>query len=1628
MLTRLLVLTLFFVAPVIVFCQVDLNNGLVAYYPFNGNANDASGNGNNASFNNATLTSDYYGNPNSAYHFNGVDNYIQIPNSASLNFGTKMSLCAWVKPTGFYYGPCHGNEVVEKGDYDQETGRYMIRFDDNFYTHGANCNSGSIPDTLHETFFGIGTGLSPQQDTPYVKKNVWHSVVYTYDGSHARLYIDCNLILDSQIPGLSFTNASNLFFGRLNDSQFPYWFNGDLDEVRIYNRTINLDEVKAYSITCSTNSTNPVLASFTSPDTVCAGKSISFTNTSQNATNYYWNFCAADFNTTPVGTNLGNPGNHLSAPVFMDYTLDDNGNYYGFISNYTNGHVVRLNYGNSLLNTPTSEDLGNLGVISPYLEGIQVKKANGKCYAFVVSGGNAFGTASQLVRIDFGSSFANTPTATNLGNIGGLSFPHDLFITEDGNNFYGFTVNINNNTITRFDFGTDLENQPAGTNLGNIGNLSYPCGLSFVNSNGSWYAFITNRNSNTISRLSFGTSLLNIPTGNNIGNPGGFLNKPRDISIFESCSGIVGLVVNEENEQTGTITKLNFNSDITSTPSASDLGNVGGITFPHSISKFFLEGNDIYSFIPNVTTSTLTRIRYVGCNNSSIPSSTQKTPPSVTYSQPGVYNVNLLVDIGLPTETSFCKQIVVTDCTPPVTASFIAPDTVCTKTLVNITNTSTNTSNYSWSFCNTFKSTPSATNIGNPGNVVNQPVFIDYGLDDNGNYYGIATNHIVGRITRLNFGKSLLNTPTAEDLGNFGGIVPAQLEGVQVRRVNGKWYAIAVGGGNQLANSSPRIIKLDFGNSLANAPTATNWGNIGSLDLPIDFQILEEGGNFYGFAMNVYSNTITRFDFGNDFTNAPAGVNLGNIGNLDYPDGFNFIKNNNKWYAFVVNGLSNNITRLTFGSSLTATPTAAILANPGTTLNQPRDISFLSICDNIYAYVLNANSSDIVKLDFGNDITSTPAGTSLGNIGNFSFPHSFSTFFSSGGNIYSFVPNVNNSTFTRIKFAACQAIPGSNQQNPGPIIYDSAGVYTISLLVDVGLPTQTSFCKQIVVQDCGCDTFKINAGNDTSICYGASVQLQATGAALYNWNASVALNDTTIANPIANPLTTSQFIVRGYRSDSTCFDKDTVKVTVFSLPVFSVNNDTTICNGSNLQLTASGANNYHYHWTPPDYLSDTSISNPVFNPIDSIKYYVTATDSNNCQSKDSIQINVVAQPSVSTINDSSICAGDTIALQTTATNATVYTWSPSSGLNETSILSPQANPATSTKYIIAASNNVCVVKDSVLITVNKLPNTFAGEDTTTCGTGTAQLQASGAIIYKWQPAINLSDPNISDPIASPDTTTTYYVLGTDNNGCKKTDSVIVTKVPDPVFTIKASDSLICTNQVVTLLAAGGDSYVWSPSESVSNPSSASTTANPSAKTTFTVDIDNSVCKVSKTLSTTVDIKPSPTVTITKSNDIDCSNLQAQLNATGGNNYRWQPDSNITNANISNPIVDPLSDTWYKVTVTSSNKCKTEDSILVRSSLSTTTGNFYVPNAFTPNGDGVNDCFGVHFWAPTTYFEISIYNRWGQMVYYSRNMSDCWDGTINGKKQASGTYVYMIKAASICSQGQIFRKGTVVLIR
>jgi PKD repeat protein len=215
------------------FSQVNLSQGLMAYYPFDGNANDASGNNNNPVFNNARLTADRFGNPNSAYHFNGVNNYMRVRNNPSLNMANKISISLWVKPTGYYTGLCYNNMMVMKGDIDYLEGNYSVRFSDAY----TGCTD---PTTTKEMFYGAPGIAAP---APIVQLNQWYHVVFTCDGNMTRIYVDCVLRANSPQGNAKFTNPYDLFIGHMNTSQYPYWLNGDLDDIRIYNRALSKDEV-----------------------------------------------------------------------------------------------------------------------------------------------------------------------------------------------------------------------------------------------------------------------------------------------------------------------------------------------------------------------------------------------------------------------------------------------------------------------------------------------------------------------------------------------------------------------------------------------------------------------------------------------------------------------------------------------------------------------------------------------------------------------------------------------------------------------------------------------------------------------------------------------------------------------------------------------------------------------------------------------------------------------------------------------------------------------------------------------------------------------------------------------------------------------------------------------------------------------------------------------------------------------------------------------------------------------------------------------------------------------------------------------------------------------------------------
>lgn len=433
--------------------------------------------------------------------------------------------------------------------------------------------------------------------------------------------------------------------------------------------------------------------------------------------------------------------------------------------------------------------------------------------------------------------------------------------------------------------------------------------------------------------------------------------------------------------------------------------------------------------------------------------------------------------------------------------------------------------------------------------------------------------------------------------------------------------------------------------------------------------------------------------------------------------------------------------------------------------------------------------------------------------------------------------------------------------------------------------------------------------------------------------------------------------------------------------------------------------------------------------VNTICTITSLSSSDRCSQKailsDTALITVAKLPLVNAGPDTAFCAG--YNYQFHASGANNYQWSPSAGLSNAGIANPLFTGNQSESYILKGTGiNGCVAYDTIALTVRSLPFLSRSPDTTICAGGKAILSAgiTNGNSINWSPVTNLSFVDSVYAIANPATTTLYHLQTSDKFSCTSKDSIRVSVIPAPVFSVSPASNL-CVGTSMQLNAAGGDSYSWSPNSYISNPSTSAPVVSPVATTDYTVIINNSACKVADTLTTNVQVNPAPIIKAARSNDIECSGT-SQLNAVGGIRYSWQPASLLNDPSVANPVASPYQTTTFMVTGYDANGCSNKDSVTVNVGAGFNANNYLVPNAFTPNNDGLNDCFGIRRWGNVQVERFDIFNRWGQIIFSTKNPSVCWDGTFRGELQPAGVYVYIIKARSLC--GPIEKTGTVVLIR
>ncbi len=451
-------------------------------------------------------------------------------------------------------------------------------------------------------------------------------------------------------------------------------------------------------------------------------------------------------------------------------------------------------------------------------------------------------------------------------------------------------------------------------------------------------------------------------------------------------------------------------------------------------------------------------------------------------------------------------------------------------------------------------------------------------------------------------------------------------------------------------------------------------------------------------------------------------------------------------------------------------------------------------------------------------------------------------------------------------------------------------------------------------------------------------------------------------------------------------------------------------------------------------LADTSrIQNPQWTYPSSGQKTVSliVTNSKGCVDTADVIINVLDKPIIQLdFIDTLICVPDAVTLNASNPAGTgVFSWTPLTNITNPNTASPTVNPTTNTWYVVQLNDNGCLNKDSVHVRVVGNVTLNAMADTTICRTDAVQLTANtDGLQFTWSPGATLSDPAILNPVATPTLATTTYQIVARIGSCQATDNVIITTVPYPIADA-GSPQTICYNTSTQLNGThDGSSFTWTPALYLNDPRILNPISSPPRTTQYILSsFDTRGCP--KPGRDTILITVNPRVRAFAGRDTTVVVGQPlQFNGTGGVNYVWTPPSYLSNPNIANPIAiygSEVDSIRYKLVVTDAIGCP--DSAFVKVNVFKTAAYVFVPTAFTPNNDGLNDLVAPIAVGMQRINYFSIYNRWGQLVFTTTVNGRGWDGRIGGAIQTTGVFVWMVSAIDYTGR-PFFQKGTVALIR
>lgn len=556
---------------------------------------------------------------------------------------------------------------------------------------------------------------------------------------------------------------------------------------------------------------------------------------------------------------------------------------------------------------------------------------------------------------------------------------------------------------------------------------------------------------------------------------------------------------------------------------------------------------------------------------------------------------------------------------------------------------------------------------------------------------------------------------------------------------------------------------------------------------------------------------------------------------------------------------------------------------------------------------------------------------------------------------------------------------------------------------------------------------KPSLGNDNtaSICSGNTFNLTL----LYNTTGLTAewtINSSAVVNPAAVSVQGNYRLI--VTNTQGCKDTALVTLSVNSKPVIGDDNAVTICEGRTTDLTALyNTTGLISVWT----INGNLVTDPAAVATGGT-YQLVASTVQGCSDTALVTLTVNLKPVLGSDRTENVCQGSSIDLTTLfSTGSNNNNWT----LNGAAVNNPGSITSAGSYQLITVSPQGC--PDTAVATVNIVtaPVVVTNNQGPVCSPQTFDLtaapvtagSAAGLTFTYWQDV----QATVSYPTPAAAADGVYYIKGTDANGCFSISPVTLTHYPLPV--VDAGDDVaICNNDSTVLVAVVSNTpvpvtYVWSPVNEggIRNPAAATTVVVPSATQEYVVTItDGYGCNYAVRDSITVTMQP-PVKAFAGNDTIAPTGLPHQLLATGGVNYAWLPSGFLNNPFIANPLATIYADSiLFTVIVRDEAGCIGYDTVKVRTYDGIT---YYVPNAFSPNGDLNNDIFrpipvGV---VTTEYFRV--FNRYGQVMFETNQYLKGWDGTYKGVPQPVGNYVWVVKGKG--RNGKVIEmKGNVVLVR